>query len=203
MEALADGPRGEDALRAYERAVSLFTPDRVLHPEARCLAPGDRYLLARMSRLAAPLYAGLGDRRAEVAQVQAEAMAHPDARPICARGGPPGRTSPEAAVVSLWDAWRGGWPAADAEATLVPQPPRHHPRADILGAGGVAGWHRGRLAWVLALSGDERRLVLAYAVELMKGDGVAERCAQNRVRWTPEGWQVADRPRLAPMPCPR
>jgi hypothetical protein len=175
----------------------------VLHLEARCLAPGDRYLLARMSRLAAPLYAGRGDRRAEVVQARAEALAHPDARPICGRGGPPGRTSPEAAVASLWDAWRGGRPAAEVEAAPAPGPARAHVRADILGVGEPAAWHRGRLAWVLGLNGAERRLVLAYAVELAADDGITERCAQSGVHWTSEGWQVEDRPRLAPLPCPR
>jgi O-antigen ligase len=203
MEAMAESPEeAGEALRTYERALSLFTPERVLHSEARCLAPGDRYLLARMSRLAAPRYARLGDGRAEVAQAQAEALAHPDARPICGRGGPPGRTSPEAAVAGLWNVWHGGRPTADAE-PVRPAEPRHHRAAATLGLGGPAGWHRGRLAWVLGLAGTERRLVLAYAVELVGEDGVTERCARNRVGWTPQGWQVEDRPRLAVVPCPR
>ena len=63
VEALASLGRSAESIHAYERTVSLFTPERVLTSEARCLAPGDRYLLARMSRIAVRLHEQRRSRR--------------------------------------------------------------------------------------------------------------------------------------------
>ena len=115
LDAAAAAGKPAEALRAYARALSLFTEERVLGREARCLAPGDRYLLARMSRVAAHLYPQ--DANPEVPRAvvaRADRLSQPDPRGICASGGRVGQTSPEAAIVSFWTAWNdGGFPAAE------------------------------------------------------------------------------------------
>jgi tetratricopeptide (TPR) repeat protein len=61
VEAAARAGDVSGARHRYAEALAAFSPDRVVHPEARCLAPGDRYLLARMGRIAAGLHRTAGD----------------------------------------------------------------------------------------------------------------------------------------------
>ncbi|MFQ5532441.1 MAG: O-antigen ligase family protein, partial [Candidatus Methylomirabilales bacterium] len=94
---LARGHR-EGAHRIYQRAVEIFTPDLVLSRNARCLAPGDRYVLA-----------GIIERMSEISGSRgelAEKLREPDLRGICRRGLKAGFTSPEATILTHWNAAR-------------------------------------------------------------------------------------------------
>ena len=125
VEALASLGRSAESIHAYERAVSLFTPERVLTSEARCLAPGDRYLLARMSRIAARLYEqGADPAGRQAATARAALLAQPDTRGICAVTNRPGQTSPEAVIGSFWRGWtEGGWSRAETLSAASHPPP--------------------------------------------------------------------------------
>lgn len=104
VEAAALGGHAAEARWHYRQALARFSPDRVLADEARCLAPGDRYLLARMGRLVAPLYLEAGQAEsARQAAAEAERLARPDPRGICVTRGRPGRRSPEEALVAYWE----------------------------------------------------------------------------------------------------
>jgi tetratricopeptide (TPR) repeat protein len=201
LDAAAAGGKTAVAVQAYTHAVSLFTDERVLGSEARCLAPADRYLLARMSRLVArlsPTDAGALDRGAAVAR--AERLAQPDPRGICATSGRAGQTSPEAAVVSFWRAWGEGGRAA-AERYLFSES-RQNPPGPTSGAlpershGG-----RFRVAWIYSLSGGHSQATVVYQVERADGDDPSGRCARTDTRFTPDGWFLMGLPIPDTGPC--
>jgi putative inorganic carbon (hco3(-)) transporter len=190
------------ALQAYARAIELFTDERVLGSEARCLAPGDRYLLARMSRRAAYLLSQeTADVARQAATTRAELLSRPDPRGICATGGRPGQTSPEAAVVSFWRAWsEGGRPAAErflisgrrAPETSQVQPEAARPQNSPLV----------RVAWIQSLSGNPRKATVAYQLERIDSAEPERRCARTVTTFTPDGWFLDGPPVLDRNPCP-
>jgi len=192
VEALASLGRSAESIHAYQHAASLFTPERVLTSEARCLAPGDRYLFARMSRIAARLYEQAADPAGrQAATARATLLARPDTRGICAITDRPGQTSPEAVIGSFWRGWaEGGWPRA--ERYLL-----HPTRRPDLGT----GRHPVRLAWIHSLSGGERSATVRYEVEIGEADAPTLRCARAVTRFTREGWLLSESPSLELGPC--
>jgi len=201
LDAAAGGGRTAEAMHAYTRAISLFTDERVLGSEARCLAPADRYLLARMSRLVArlsPADTAEFDRRAALAR--AERLAQPDPRGICATGGRAGQTSPEAAVVSFWRTWGEGERPA-AERFLLPEWRRQAPEQTTAEFPEGSRSRRIRVAWIYSLSGDPSQATVVYQVEREDGDEPRSRCARTDTRFTSEGWLLADLPVLDTGPC--
>jgi O-antigen ligase len=192
VEALASLGRSAESIHAYEDTASLFTPERVLTSEARCLAPGDRYLLARMSRIAVRLYEkGADPAGRQAATARAALLARPDTRGICAVTDRPGQTSPEAVIGSFWRDWtEGGWPRAER---YLLQPTR---RPDL-----EMGPKPVRLAWIHSLSGGERSATVRYELEIGEGDDRALRCAQTVTRFTNEGWLLNGFPFVTKESC--
>jgi putative inorganic carbon (HCO3(-)) transporter len=201
LDAAAAGGKTAVAVQAYTRAVSLFTDERVLGSEARCLAPADRYLLARMSRLVArlsPADSGAFDRGAALAR--AARLAQPDPRGICATGGRAGQTSPEAAVASVWRAWSEGGQAAVARYLFSePRPNPPDPTSGALPERSYGG--RFRVAWIYSLSGGPSQATVVYQVERVDGDDPGGRCARTDTRFTPDGWFLMGLPILDTGPC--
>jgi O-antigen ligase len=200
VEASVAAGKAPEARFRYEQAGALFTEERVLHSEARCLVPGDRYLLARMNRIVAPLYgetshAPSGQRPLE----RATRLAQPDVRGICVAGGRPGQTSPEAAIVSLWSALsEGGW--REAERFVTPRLRGSPPREEIWGKDSPI--RRGRVAWIAALQGGETRTRLRFQLEIRgEPDRVVWRCAQAEARLMDGNWFVDRLPALDVSPC--
>ncbi|MBI2564164.1 MAG: O-antigen ligase family protein [candidate division NC10 bacterium] len=202
VEAADRAGRAAEARWSYEQAVEIFSPERVLSEEARCLAPGDRYLLAHLSRIAARWHAESGDRPQEQLMAdRAEHLAQPDPRGICATQGPRGQTSPEATAESFWPALaEGGWPAAMRY--LVPEL-RRSPPGDgdsWWGMGGQPHW--ARVTGIASLHGGERQVTLRYEVKMETPLGqVIARCAQTDFRFGAEGWLIAFAPILGPESC--
>ncbi len=201
VEALAKEARSSEARWRYERALTIFTPRRVMADEARCLAPGDRYLLARMSRIAAALYAESGDgSREQTTSTLAEKLAEPDARGICATQGPPGQRSPEEAVQGFWHALgEGGWPGAARFLAPGLSPLLH-------GTGGgrdtSSGTLAARVSWIASLTGGERRVALEYQMERdIPHEGLQDRCARTLLRLGGDGWILEQLPIILPGPC--
>jgi len=202
VESAARGGRAAEARVRYEKAVGIFSPDRVLDKEARCQAPGDRYLLARMSRIAARLYADAGDAaRHQATADQARRLAQPDRRGICVTYGRAGQESPEAATESFWRALAdGGWPLA--EQFFAPGfrgSPYEHPTAV---EDGHAIPRRVQVAWIAALQADERQARLRYQidVELPFGRRVAW-CVTGAARLVGDRWYLTEVPGVEQEPC--
>jgi tetratricopeptide (TPR) repeat protein len=202
IESTARAGRADEARFRYEEAVRTFTSARVLDPEARCQAPGDRYLLARMSRIAARLYGDTGDSvRRQAATEQALPLAQPDRRGICATLGRSGQESPEAVTESFWRVYaEGGWPRA--EQFLVPE---------LRGAGRhVLGemWEgenrprRVSVTWIAALQGDERQARLRYQIEgESPAKGHLAACATGHGRLVGKNWYLSAVPVMEREPC--
>jgi tetratricopeptide (TPR) repeat protein len=191
-----------EAWRWYDEAAAIFSSERVLAEDARCLAPGDRYLLARMSRI----LAGAGSEghdpvgRLQLVKERAWLLAQPDPRGICATRGRPGQTSPEKAAESFWQAMaNGGWLAATA--LLSPDVMTRIAEQD----GGLERGRpplRARLVWVAELTGGERLATLRAELEIETavGDSIS-RCARMDLRLVGNDWYVDALPILEPGPC--
>jgi len=174
----------------------------VLDTEARCLAPGDRYLLSRMSRIAARLYGQAGDAtRQQTAAERARTLAQPDRRGICVTGGRPGQESPEAVTESFWRALAdGGW--HQAERVLAPALRGSPPEMPGVAGHGDARPHRVQVAWIAALQGDERQASFRYQVEVESPSGrrIAG-CTDSEARFVGDGWYLIKLPILEEEPC--
>jgi tetratricopeptide (TPR) repeat protein len=202
VEASARGGKTAEARWWYERATVIFRPERVLEMEARCLAPGDRYLLARMSRVAAQSYLEAGDRQRQQALLdRAQDLAQPDPRGICTYLGRAGQASPEEAVETFWQALReGGWTSArrfflQDLGRLGPQGP--YPDREIAGRP-----PRTRQLWIAALSGGERRVSLWSQIEIERSiGGTIFRCARTDLRRVGDAWFLEEIPLVFPEPC--
>jgi putative inorganic carbon (HCO3(-)) transporter len=193
LEAASKAGNQAEAIHTYEQAISLFTPERVLHSEARCLAPGNRYLLARMGRIVARLYDEAGDRIAwQTATARSGLLAEPDLRGICATGGRPGQRSPESAVVSFWRALSEGG-LAQAEKYLLPNRQPHEPEGAL---------RQIRLTSIYSLDGGERLATLRHEVEIDDGKVRMSRCARAVTRLTRDGWFLEQPPSIDDGPCP-
>jgi len=176
VEALASLGRSAESIYAYERAASLFTPERVLTSEARCLAPGDRYLLARMSRIAARLYEPVADsvRRQAATDVQScssgrmlgDLRHHGSPREDLARGR-------HREFLARLDG--GGWSRAE---TYLLQPFRHP----------ILEWTPTGPAGLGSLAQRrERSATVRYEVEIGDTDALTVRCARTVTRFTRMG----------------
>ena len=201
LEAAVQSGSQADAAKAYEHAVSVFTPERVLQSESRCLVPGDRYLLAHMSRTAARLYEIAGDvARRQTAMDLARSLSEPDLRGICATTGRPGQTSPEAAVVSFWHAWSEGGQRQAEQFILsgrgnnpTGSPSFASPGSDFPGQAGVS--------WVWSLTGGEHGAILQYEVEIAAESRRIGRCVQTQLSFSREGWYLDAAPAIGSGPC--
>jgi putative inorganic carbon (HCO3(-)) transporter len=192
LEAASKVGNQAEAIRAYEQVISVFTPERVLHPEARCLAPGNRYLLARMSRIAARLYEEASDTTAQqAATARFELLAEPDPRGICATGGRPGQTSPESVVASFWRARSEGGLAL-TEKYLLPTRQPHEPEGTP---------RQVRLVSIYSLDGGERLATLRYEVEIDDEKARMSRCGRAVTRLTRDGWLLEQPPSIDDGPC--
>jgi O-antigen ligase/Flp pilus assembly protein TadD len=198
VEAAVRAGHSAEARLASERLLTLFPPARVLAEDARCLAPGDRYLLARAARWLRPLARDpVSSASPGGLQEAADRLAQPDWRPICGSGGRPGQTSPEAAVQTFWDALRAG-EAAAADRVLdasAPPPPRW--------VNGPAPLARTRMTAVRQLDAGESQALLQYTLEAELPDGRrVEWCAATHLRHGLSGWFI-DEPTVLHPTCLR
>lgn len=202
VESAANAGRGEEARFRFDQASAIFTEDRVLNLEARCLMPGDRYLLARMSRIAARAFAETGDssRQQEILE-RARRLAQPDPRGICVTSLRAGQTSPEAAMDSFWRALgEGGW--QKAEQFLSPRLRASRPKDDLSPWQGEDRPRRAHVTWIAALQGGELQTNLRFEVEFgVATDSMIRRCAQADLRLIRDNWFVDKLPVLEPVPC--
>ncbi len=202
VESAARGGRAAEARARYEQAAGIFSPHRVLDTEARCLAPGDRYLLARMSRIAARLYGEAGDAtRQRTTAEEARVLAQPDRRGICVPWGRPGQESPEAVTERFWRALaEGGWPQAEQ---FLASGLRGSPR-ELAGTTGIgdARPRRAQVAWIAALQGDERQARLRYQVEVESPSGRRiVGCTNGEARFVGDRWYLTELPLVEQEPC--
>ena len=202
IEATVYGGNAAEAQLQYERATRIFTPERVVAEDGRCLAPGDRYLLARVSRVVARSHAEAGDsNRSEALLARAARLAQPDRRGICITRGRPGQTSPEAAMESFWRALgEGGWSRAAPFLTPGSRGRQDQIAGEQWGTGG--NLPPMRVAWIARLTGGEfaARLRFELQTEDASGNQIA-RCAFGDTRLVGANWFVDRLPSVENRPC--
>ncbi len=176
--------RAAEALRWYRRAAEIFPPSLVRAPEARCLAPGDRYLLARILGRMATLARRDGLRgEAEALARESAALQAPATEGICSGFAAPSQGSPEATLLTYWAARARGGAA----------PPR-------LFARGVTDWRQPleapapvRVTRILALAASETAAEIRYELEIAGPDGrpvrltAADRLVVQKGAWVLAG----------------
>lgn len=97
--------REGEALSWIEKASSIFNPGLVRGSEARTLMPGDRYTLGRLFSIKAQIFQGKGEPlEAEKARAIGLELSRPDTREIFPRGFKEEFASPEATLVTFWNA---------------------------------------------------------------------------------------------------
>jgi tetratricopeptide (TPR) repeat protein len=202
IEAMAYAGKASEARLRYERATEIFTVERVLSDDARCLSPGDRYLLAHLTQLIARLYAEVGTpSRRQMLMARARLLAQPDHRGICITQGRSGQTSPEAAIESFWRTLaEGGW--SQASQLLAPG---SRPPGDETPSAWEAGekLRQARVAWIAALSGGEYQANLRFQLEIEDSRGeLVARCAQGDTRLISRDWFLERPPVVQAGPCP-
>lgn len=199
VEALIQGKQYREARWRYAQAIERFSPSRVTAMDGRCLAPGDRYLLARLSRVVAPLYreAGLAALAAEVDET-GKRLAAPDDRGICTFEDGSANRSPELALIGFWRALGAKGPSAG-------EPPWRQARPAIRGElppmARPSGTRQVHVARIESLTGGEREVSVEYEIAVVEGDAQARRCASSVLRRAREGWFLASPPQLSPTPC--
>jgi O-antigen ligase len=202
VESAANAGRKAEARFRYDRAIAIFTEERVLSADARCVMPGDRYLMARISRIATQAFGEAGDSsRQQRLLERARLLAQPDPRGICVTGGRAGQTSPEVTTDSFWRALAdGGWP--QAEEFLSPALRASRPGDDFRPWRGEDRPRRAHVAWIAALQGGERQASLRFEVEFETApDSRTSRCAQADLRLIKDSWFVDKLPVMEPAPC--
>ncbi|MFQ5657901.1 MAG: O-antigen ligase family protein [Candidatus Methylomirabilales bacterium] len=171
---LARGQRVR-AQRTYQRAVEVFTPERVLSKNARCLAPADRYVLA-----------GIFEKMDEVSGSKAEIaqqLRRPDLRGICREGLKAGFTSPEATILTHWDAMREG-----KEDLLLATYTEELRQRFHSGSPNVPSWARdAAVSRIVEMTASETEAWVIYEVTV-----AARRLRlRDRLKLAGDGWRLA------------
>ena len=181
-----------EALVWLKRGAEIFRPDIVTSRVNRCLAPGDRYILARMySRMAEISRSEERLPEGKQAEDAASQLASPSMEEICFRAMTGSYLSPESTIVAYWRS-RGeaDWPgvmatfAADANQRFKEESLSVLP-APIEGV---------QVGWIVSLVGNEDAAKVGYEVKLLSRDG-AERRAAFRDTLVVErgGWRLRHR----------
>jgi O-antigen ligase len=186
-----------DVNAAYEKALESFPVTGITSSEGRCLSPGDRYLMARVSRIAAMNLPSETLRLA--AAERARELSQPDRRGICSQNGLPDRQSPEAAVLAFWkDLQDGNWP----QATRFLVPGAQTRQGDENGVLASRLPRALAIARISALRGNEGKVTIWYVLEShLPGPSEKSRCGISTLLFSPRGWLLDSTPRVLNRPC--
>jgi len=191
-ELLLAAGRPAEALAWLTRGAEIFRPQIVTSRVNRCLAPGDRYVLARMQARAAEIWRHAG-RIAEArrAEQTASELARPFTEEICFRGMRGPLASPESAIVTYWASRsRRDWPAVTATFASAAG---HRLIGESLTAlpEEVQGIEVARIA---SLDGHEERANVGYELTLQYRGGGSKRVAFTDTLVVERGgWRFLDR----------
>jgi tetratricopeptide (TPR) repeat protein len=175
-----------------ENGIGTFRPETVLSAVARCLAPGDRYLLAGMYQRIAELSIQAGKApEANRSEEVSSRLASPAMEEICFRAMTGRLRSPESTIVAYWDSRRErDWPgvietfASDATQRFKDESLLPFPRSI----------QRVRVERIVRLTGNEDAARVAYEVTWHSGDGGARRAAfRDTLVVERGGWRLRHR----------
>jgi O-antigen ligase len=181
-----------DARTWLEKGIEIFRPETVLSAVARCLAPGDRYLLAGMYHQIAELSLRAGRvHEARRFEEVGSRLDSPSMEEICFRAMTGRLRSPESTIVAYWESRRvRDWPGvietfASAatqrlkDESLVPFP---------------ANVQRVRVERIVRLTGNDDVARVAYEVTVESAGGAARRAAfRDSLIVERGGWKLRHR----------
>ena len=158
-----------DALGWLQRGTEIFRPEIVTSRITRCLAPGDRYILARIYRRMAEIWRGDESiSEGKQAEAMASQLASPSMEEICFRAMTGSYLSPESTIVAYWRSRNeADWPgvmatfASDANQRLKEE------SLSVL----PAPIEEVQVGWIVSLNGNEDAATVGYEVKLLSRGG--------------------------------
>ncbi len=175
-----------------KRGTEIFKPEIVTNRINRCLAPGDRYIVARMNWRMAEIWRSEGriseGKRAEEVAV---GLARPAMEEICFRGMKGPFLSPESTIVAYWGSRsQRDWPrviaafAHEADERFKGESLTSLP-SDISTV---------EVDWIVRLDGSENAARVGYEVKLLTRDAQVKRAAfTDTLVVDREGWRLRHR----------
>jgi O-antigen ligase len=181
-----------EALVWLKRGTEIFRPEIVTSRVTRCLAPDDRYILARIYSRMAEISRSEG-RLPEGKQAEevASQLASPSMEEICFRAMTGPYLSPESTIVAYWGSRsRKDWPGVIATFSRDVDQRFKDESLSVLPPPIEAV----KVGWIVSLVGNEDAAKVGYEVKLLSRDG-AERRAAFRDTLVVErgGWRLRHR----------
>jgi O-antigen ligase len=164
-----------DALGWLKKGTEIFRQEIVTSRVTRCLAPGDRYILARMYSRIAEIWRGEGSIvEGKQAEEVASQLAGPSMEEICFRAMTGPYVSPESTIVAYWRS-RGeaDWPGVIA--TFASDANERFKEESLSAL--PASIEKVQVGWIVSLVGNEDAAKVSYQVKLLSRDGTMRRAA--------------------------
>jgi len=158
-----------EALGWLKKGTEIFRPEIVTSRITRCLAPGDRYILARIYWRMAEISRSEG-RLPEGKQAEevASQLASPSMEQICFRAMTGSYLSPESTIVAYWRSRsEADWPGVVA--TFASDVNERFKEESLSAL--PAQIEKVQVGWIVSLNGNEDAATVGYEVKLLSRGG--------------------------------
>lgn len=158
-----------EALGWLKKGTEIFRPEIVTNRITRCLAPGDRYVLARIYRRMAEISRSEGRLpEGEQAEDVASQLASPSMEEICFRAMTGSYLSPESTIVAYWRSRsEADWPGVIA--TFASDANERFKEESLSAL--PAPIEKVQVGWIVSLNGNEDAATVGYEVNLLSRGG--------------------------------
>lgn len=158
-----------EALGWLKRGVEIFRPEIVTNRITRCLAPGDRYILARIYWRMAEISRSEGKLpEGKQAEEVASQLASPSMEEICFRAMTGSYLSPESTIVAYWRSRsEADWPGVIA--TFASEANERFKEESLSAL--PAPIEKVQVGWIVSLNGNEDAATVGYEVKLFSRGG--------------------------------
>ncbi len=175
-----------------EKGIETFRPETVLSAVARCLAPGDRYLLAGMYQRIAELSIQAGKApEANRSEEVSSRLASPATEEICFRAMTGPYLSPESTIVAYWRS-RSEADRPGVIATFASDANERFKEESLSAL--PASIEKVQVGWIVSLVGNEDAAKVGYEVKLPSRDGTVRRAAfRDSLVVERGGWRLRHR----------
>ena len=181
-----------EALGWLKRGTEIFQPEIVTSRVTRCLAPGDRYILARMYSSMAEIWRSEGSiSEGKQAEAMASQLASPSMEEICFRAMTGPYVSPESTIVAYWRSRsEADWPGVMATFASGANQLFKDESLSAL----PAPIERVQVGSIVSLVGNEDAAKVGYEVKLPSRDGTVRRAAfRDSLVVERGGWRLRHR----------
>ena len=162
-----------EALGWLKRGTEIFRQEIVTSRVSRCLAPGDRYILARMYSRIAEIWRSEGSiLDGKQAEEVASQLAGPSMEEICFRAMTGPYVSPESTIVAYWRS-RSEADRPGVIATFASDANQQFKDESLSAL--PASIEKVQVGWIVSLVGNEDAAKVGYEVKLLSRDGTMRR----------------------------